>query len=201
MRRVPLLASVEHAEGENEAMTTTYTGVEPRTLAQIRADVAQLVDPIHIAVRGRVLTHDPLLDQLRAATEPGSSPQRGTSRRPVPKSRPPAQLDALDALGTLCVEVGQWHARLRLPEVPTATYGCEHASCRLAYGRRALGPRCASFRYAPVDWFKYALRQLLEAAPKLAPQLAEWLALDVREWWRSAAVQSGWRTAELLRVR
>jgi hypothetical protein len=183
---------------------STYTGVEPRTLAKIKADVAQLVDPIHIAVRGRILTHDPLLDQLRASTEPGSTPRSGPERRSAPKSKPPGSLAALDALGTLIVEVGQWHARLRLPEPPKFAYGCEHVSCASTYDRRVtriIGPRCALFSVKIVDWPKHALRQLASAAPDLAPQVADWLALDVAEWWRSAAVQSGWRVDELLRVR
>lgn len=150
---------------------TTYTGTDPRHLQALRGDVQQLADPIHIAIRGKIVTHPPLLIQLRQATIPGRT-QRGPERRQVPKSRPPAALDPMDALAEIYVELSGWHARLQLDSPPRNT-----------------------------DWQRAVLRMLPEAAQHLAPAVADWLRTDVAEWWRLAAVHSGWRPDDLRRLR
>ena len=147
------------------------TSVDPRQLQQIAADVNQLTKPIHVAVGQRVVTHPPLLDQLRDAITPGAV-HYGPQRHTPPSSRPAANLAALDALATIYVEVAGWHARQNMPSPPRDT-----------------------------DWQKTALRQLVGLAPILAPAIADWLAADVNTWWRLAGVHTGWRTQELLRVR
>lgn len=140
-------------------------------LAHMSDDVAQLVKPIHIAVRGRIVTHPPLLDQLRQACVPGNS-QRGPERRRIPDSRPPLRLEAVDLLSGVYVGISLWHAKLRLLSPP-----------------------------AGVDWQKTVLRALVGAAPTLAPSIADWLAADVACWWHDAAVGSGWRPDDLRRLR
>jgi hypothetical protein len=148
-----------------------YTGVDARVLSAIGADVMQLTRPIHLAVRGRILTHPPLLDQLRAATQPGTTNSR-PERRQVPTSHPPVDLAAVDLLATVYGELCGWHTRHRLPQPP-----------------------------AGMDWHKAALRQLVGLAPTLAGEVADWLAADVHSWWHDAAMCVGWRPAELMRVR
>lgn len=150
---------------------STYTSVNPATLQRAAADVAQLTAPIHIAIRRRIITHPPLLDQLRAAATPGRT-VKGPERRTVPRSRPPANLDAVDALSTLYVELSGWHARLRLPSPPRET-----------------------------DWHKAVLRQLIGALPQQAPDIADWAGHEISDWWRAAAVHSGWQPADLLKLR
>lgn len=150
---------------------STYTSVNPATLRRAAADVQQLTMPIHVAIRGRIITHLPLLDQLRAAAQPGTT-IRGPERRSVPRSRPPANLDAVEALSTVYVELSGWHARLRLTSPP-------HDS----------------------DWQKTVLRALVGRMPELAPDIAEWLATEVQDWWRAAATHAGWRPADLLKLR
>lgn len=149
----------------------TWTSVDPRHLTQLQADVRQLADPIHIAIRGKIITHPCLLDQLRHATIPGRA-VKGPERRQVPRSRPPAALDPMDAWSTIMVELSGWHARLRLDSPPR-----------------------------DVDWQRNVLRALPAAASDLAPALADWLAADVAEWWRLAAVHSGWRPYDLRKLR
>jgi hypothetical protein len=150
---------------------TVHTGTNPVTLARLAADVKQLADPIHTAVRGKIVTHAPLLDQLRASAVPGGG-TRGPERRRVPDSRPPARLDVVDALAEVYVGISGWHAKLSLPSPPR-----------------------------DVDWQKAVLRSLVGAASGLAPSIAEWLAADVQGWWHDAAVGSGWRPADLLKLR
>lgn len=140
-------------------------------LARMADDVRQLTEPIHTAIRGQIVTHDPLLDQLREASIPGGAIP-GEHRRSVPTSRPPARLDAVDALAEVYVGISGWHARLRLGSPP----------------REA-------------DWQKAVLRQLVGAAPTLAPSIADWLSHEVRDWWHDCAVGSGWRPADLLKLR
>jgi hypothetical protein len=48
---------------------------------------------------------------------------------------------------------------------------------------------------------KATLAQLPATATQLAPAIAEWLTLDVHNWWHTAATQSGWRPDQLLRLR
>lgn len=151
---------------------TVHTGTSPVTLSRLAADVKQLADPIHTAVRGRIVTHEPLLDQLRAAAVPGGGSARGPERRGVPGSRPPARLDVVDALAEVYVGISGWHVKLNL-----------------------LSPA------RDEDWQKAVLRSLVGAASGLASEIAEWLAADVQGWWHAAAVGSGWRPADLLKLR
>lgn len=53
----------------------------------------------------------------------------------------------------------------------------------------------------PVAGTRRTLQAIPAAAQQLAPAIAEWLTLDVHHWWRTAAVQSGWRPEQLLRLR
>jgi len=152
---------------------TVYTGTAPGVLAQITADVHQLTRAIHLAHRGRIITQACLLDQLRASIGPaGRCPMEGPSRRRVAESRPPVAAGPMEALSTLYVELAGWHVRLWLASPP--------------YG---------------VDWQKASLRALARYAPELAPSVAEWLSVEVHDWWASAARESGWNLAELLRLR
>lgn len=95
---------------------TTYTGTDPRVLDQIRGDIRQLTQPIHVAVQRRIITHPPLIDQLHAAAFPGHG-TRGPERRRIPDSRPPIALDPVDALIQITADLDQWRDRLRLPAV------------------------------------------------------------------------------------
>jgi hypothetical protein len=140
-------------------------------LAHMSDDIRQLVQPIHVAIRGRIVTHPALLDQLRQACVPGNA-QRGPERRRIPDSRPPLRLDAVDLLSGVYVGISGWHAKLRLASPP-----------------------------AGVDWQKTVLRALVGAAPELAPSIADWLAADVESWWHDCAVGSGWRPDDLRRLR
>jgi hypothetical protein len=94
-------------------MTQTITTTDAKLLRQITADVQQLTHPIHLAVRGRVVTHPALLDQLRAAVAPGVM-SGGSTRGRAPGSQPTADLGAVDALSTLYVELSGWRVRLGL---------------------------------------------------------------------------------------
>jgi len=148
-------------------MTTAVNNVVDR----IAADVRQLVDPIHAAVRGKLITHAPLLDQLRAAAVPGGS-MPGESRRRPPGSRPPARLDAVEAHANIYVAVAVWRVRLNLPSpLPQA------------------------------DWQKAMMRMLVGAVPNVSGEVANWLAIEVHEWWHDAAVGSGWNPGDLLKLR
>jgi len=146
-------------------MTATKTPAADR----IAGDVRQLTHPIHVALRGRIVTHDPLLEQLREAAVPSSG--AGVVRRP-PGSRPPASLDALDRLSGIYVGISGWHARLCLPSP------ARH-----------------------LDWQMAVLDVLAERARDLAPAVAEWLAVEVHGWWHDAAVGSGWKPTDLLKLR
>ena len=138
---------------------------------RIAADVRQLVDPIHAAVRGKVITHLPLLDQLRLAAVPSGS-RASEGRRTPPGSRPPANLSAVEAHAAIYVGVSEWRVRLDLPS-----------------------PLKQS------DWQKAMLRMLSGAAPSLDQPRAEWLRVEVEEWWRSAAVGAGWNPQDLRKLR
>jgi hypothetical protein len=176
-----------------------YTGVDPVLLRQIGDDVRQLTHPVHIAVGRRVVTHPGFLDQLRDATRPGAV-LHGPLRHVPPGSAPPANLAAVDALSTIYVELGGWHARLNHPSPPRVVYGCPHHTCQAMLGDRR-GPLCPAAKATLVDWQKHAMRQLVGAAPTLAPQVAQWLATDVHDWWTLAALHSGWRIRDCLNVR
>lgn len=141
------------------------------THARMAADVRQLTAPIHLAAGRRIIRHPPLLDQLRNAAVPGAT-IAGPERRGIPDSRPPVRLDVVDLLAGVYVGISMWHAKLRLPSPPRDT-----------------------------DWQKAALRALVDEAPRLAPSIADWLALDVHAWWTDCARGSGWRTQDLLRIR
>lgn len=146
-------------------MSATYTGTDPRLLKQLGDDIAQLTRPIHMAVGKKIVTHDPLLDQLHEAAIPGRTADAG--RRTIPASRPPLGLGTLDAYITIAGELDQWRTRITLPVAGT----------------------------------KRTLHAIPAAAETLAPAIAEWLTLDVHHWWHTAAVQSGWRPEQLLRLR
>lgn len=53
----------------------------------------------------------------------------------------------------------------------------------------------------PVAGTRRTLQAIPATAQQLAPAIAEWLTLDVHHWWHQAAVQSGWRPEQLLRLR
>lgn len=53
----------------------------------------------------------------------------------------------------------------------------------------------------PVAGTRRTLQAIPAAAQQLAPAIAEWLTLDVHHWWHTAAIQSGWRPEQLLRLR
>jgi hypothetical protein len=170
-------------------------------LARMADDVRQLANPIPTAIRGRLVTHDPLLDQLRAAAVPGGS-VRGPERRSVPESRPAARLDPVEALAGIYVAISGWHAKLKLPSPAQFDHGCLHDSCRTILLRRSpRRPVCARAALERVDWQKAVLRQLVGVAPTLAPSIADWLSHEVRDWWHDCAVGSGWRPADLLKLR
>lgn len=156
------------------AMTTRAPSHDQ--LAAMADDVRQLVEPFTIPVRQRArggrttwtaIHHPPLLDQLRVAAQPGAT-ARGPAHHRIPDSRPPANLDAINAEAGIWVAVTNWHTRLHLPSPPT-----------------------------DVDWLTFTLRQLVGAAPHLAPSIADQLADDVHRWWRTAAVQAGWNPHDL----
>jgi hypothetical protein len=149
-------------------MTTAVNSVVDR----IAADVRQLVEPIHVAVRGRVVTHLPLLDQLRLAAVPAGGRGGGEGRRTPPGSRPPANLSAVEAHANIYVAVSEWRVRLDLPS-----------------------PLKQS------DWQKAMLRMIASRASVLDLPVAEWLAVEAHEWWRDAAVGAGWNPADLLKLR
>jgi len=148
------------------------TAPHPTTtrLATLTAHVDQLTRPIHVAIQGRVITHPALLDQLRAACVPGRSTTYSGGRQP-PGSRPPLRVDAVDTLAEINVGISAWHARLALPSPP----------------RNA-------------DWQKATLRAFVGAAPSLAPALVDYLTDEVIDWWRAAAVASGWQPAQLRKL-
>lgn len=145
---------------------STYTSTDPRLLTQLRADITQLTRPIHMAVQRRIITHDPLIDQLHQAAIPGNT-TTGPGRRTIPTSRPPLTLAPIDTLITIATELDQWRTRTTLPNAS----------------------------------IKRTLHAIPATAETLAPAIAEWLALDVHHWWRTAAIQSGWRPDQLLRIR
>ena len=147
------------------------TSTKATAADRIAADVRQLTEPIHMAVGQRLVTHDPLLDQLREACQPGGGVP-GEARRSTPGSRPPARLDPLDALAFIYVGIAEWRVRLCIGAVPR-----------------------------DADWQKEVLRLLVEKSSKLVPDMAEWLRVEVNEWWRDAAVHSGWNPHDLLKLR
>jgi len=180
-------------------MTTAVNTVVDR----IAADVRQLVDPIHAAVRGRVITHAALLDSLRTAAAVLSSGSRGPERRPAPGSRPPGRgVDSLiQTTGTIDADIGMWHGRLYLPSPPEFVFDCPHRSCRELLMGGYRGPLCRVARRRRTDWQKTVLRQLTGAASSLSPEVGNWLAIDVHNWWHDAAVGSGWNPGDLLKLR
>lgn len=139
--------------------------------ARLLADTLQLTRPIYAVIRGRIIRHPPLLDQLAAALQPGNTP-RGPERRQQPRSRPPLRTDALDTLTDIYVHITRWHTHLHLPRPARDN-----------------------------DWFKTALHQLADTAPHLAPSIADQLSNDVHQWWRRAATATGWRPEQLVRLR
>jgi hypothetical protein len=108
----------------------TYASTENRTLNTARADVHQLTHPIHIAIRGHIHTHPPLLDQLRKAGQPARGNR--SERRTQPRSSPPASLDPLDALAEIYVELAGWAARINLPSPPRRVDWHKHMLRQLA---------------------------------------------------------------------
>jgi hypothetical protein len=152
-----------------------HTGVDPRHLAAAAADIAQLTQPIHIAHRGSIHTHPPLLHQLADAAQPGNSPHHGPERHPKPGSRPAANLEAITAYADLVDEVATW---LRTTAARTPAH--ERGSLR---------------------WCHDALHALIGVMPDLAPSLAAGAAQAIHEWWRTAATTVGWRTSDLEKLR
>lgn len=168
-------------------------------------DVRQLCEPIHAVVRGQIVTHPGLLEQLRQPSSPAG--QQGPERRRVPDSRSPVgwSADASDARAEIEVGISFWHAKLRLPSPPRFLHGCLHVSCRvveLQHGRGPVrGPVCAGAGLTEVDWHAAVLRRLVGEAPTLAPSIADWLAADVESWWALAARRTGWTLEQLRRLR
>lgn len=140
--------------------------------ARMFHDVGQLVDGYRFVVRGLVQRHRGLLDQLREATLYGA-PNRGPASRQPHESHPPIQLDPVDALSTIYVGISGWYSRLYL-------------NSRFPAGG---------------DWQKWALRQLRDVAPKMAPSLADDLSDNIRSWWLLAARITGWLPEQLVRIR
>ncbi|WP_184539615.1 DUF7341 domain-containing protein [Micromonospora polyrhachis] len=137
----------------------------------LTADVDQLTKPIHVAIQGRIITHPSLLDALRDACTPSANSGGNITRR-APTSRPPARLDTIDRLAEIYVGISTWHSRLNLPSPP----------------RNA-------------DWQKAVLRAFPAAVPDLAPAIADYLRDEIHDWWRVAAVGSGWRPEQLRKLR
>ncbi|MEU4570851.1 hypothetical protein, partial [Micromonospora sp. NPDC023956] len=136
----------------------------------LTAELHQLARPIHIAHQGRVHTLPPLLDQLRDACTPPSGTPTGSTRT-APGSRPPIRVNAVDALSAITVGISICHGRLNLPSPPRN-----------------------------VDWQKGVLALMAERAHDLTPQLADWLTLEVHDWWRTAALHTGWTPTQLRRL-
>jgi len=155
-----------------EPAVTVHTGTNPATLRTLAGDIRQLVEPIHMAHRRQVLTHDPLLDQLRDACIPSSSTITETIRRRSRGSQPPASTTAVSTLAEIEVGVSFWRVKLDLPSPDRS-----------------------------LDWFKAVLGMLPDAAEGMASSLVEWLATDVHGWWTDAARAAGWRTDDLLKLR
>ncbi len=178
------------------------TRTKPNTrLAELAADVRQLIQPIHLAHRSQIHTRPSLLDQLRTPPERRTTGHHGGGHT-TPGSKPPIDETISDALATLYVGISGWHARLDLPSPPAYVYGCTHPTCHLALLERSHpGPACAAGSITRVDWHKAALRQLVGAWPNLSPGQQEWLAADVAEWWQIAAKTTGWKPNELRRLR
>jgi hypothetical protein len=159
-------------------MTTLHTGTDPRLLRQAAGDVAQLVDPIHIAQRQRsrtwLVTHPPLLVQLLLLCEPGST-IRGPERHTPPASRPAANLEALASYDDIVTEIAVWRRTTAQPALLEAP--------------------------GTLHWCRAALRSLTGALPTIAPSLADALGRDIHHWWRQAAIHTGWQPADLERLR
>jgi hypothetical protein len=169
-------------------MTPTFRHEKLRTLDDKLTDLAwqtrQLVDPIHMAqpcwlkadhgrrCGGHILTHPPLLDELRDACTPSAGTLMETIRKRARESHPPASTAAISTLSEVYVGITYWHAKLGLPS-PQRT----------------------------LDWQKTALRQVAAAVETLAPGVQDWLSREVESWWRDAAKCSGWRPDDLRRLR
>lgn len=139
-------------------------------LNSLTAQIGQMIRPIHFAHGGHIRTLPPLLDQLRDATTPASGAPTGSTRT-APGSRPPIRLDAIDALAEIYVGISTCHARLNLPSPPRTA-----------------------------DWQKAALALMADAAPHLTPALADWLTIEVHDWWKLAATHTGWTPQQLRRL-
>jgi hypothetical protein len=134
--------------------------------------VRQLTQPVHLAVRRQILTHQSLLDQLRDACTPSTSTLMETIRKRARESHPPASTAAISTLSEVYMGISYWHSKLGLPSPDRS-----------------------------LDWQKTALQQVATAADTLAPDVAEWLCTEVEGWWRDAANGSGWRPDDLRRLR
>ncbi len=178
-------------------MTRTPTDTR---LAELSANVRQMCEPIHIAIRGQIHTRPSLLDELR---QPGEHHTTGDtdSTRGVPESRPPGNLTRPDTLSTIYVEMARWHASLDLPSPPAYAYGCQHTTCHLALLERGHpGPVCGRASIKRIDWHKAVLRQFVGVWPDLSPGQQEWLDADIENWWELAARTVDWRPSELRRL-
>ena len=143
------------------------------------------------------LAWPPLLDQLRAAVRPGAGLFHGPQKRRKLDSRLPVNIEALTTLARIEHGLHEWHRWLDLPAVPAHRFGCLHPSCHRLQLHRQPGPLCLTASVEPVDWHKTVLRQLVGAAPNLAPSIADELAEAVHDWVRWAAAHAGWYTEEL----
>lgn len=156
---------------------STYTAPDPKLLAQMADEVAQLIRPYTQVVRqkGRRLrgtrwvsvVHPPLLSQLAEAALPTGSSPRWDGQRHHGDPPVPINIDASDALDAIMAEIADWRWRI----IPT--------------------------HHAQGHWAAETLLALVGAAPNLASSVAAELAGDVHSWWRSAAVYSGWNPADL----
>jgi hypothetical protein len=141
-------------------------------LADLVWQVRQLTEPIHLAVRRRILTHEALLDQLRDACTPSGQTLMETVRRRVKESQPPVSTGAINALSEIYMGISYMHQHLRLPSPDRS-----------------------------LDWQKTAVRQIAGTVDQVAPEVAEWIAAEVESWWHDAAVGSGWRPDDLRKLR
>lgn len=153
-------------------MTVSSTAPSHDVMAKMGKDIDQLTKQIFMAHRGGILAHEPLLDQLREACVPSSSTLTETIRRRSRESRPPASTAAITTLAEIEVGISYWRVKLELPSPDRS-----------------------------LDWFKAVLAMMPAAATDLAPSIGDWLATEVNGWWHDAAVGSGWRPADLLKLR
>lgn len=156
---------------------TTYTAPDPRLLTQMADEINQLIRPYTQTIRQRgrklgrtrwtAITHPPLLQQLAEAALPTATSPRWDGQRHHGEAPTPINLAAADALDAIMAGITDWRWRI----IPT--------------------------HHAVEHWASETLHALIGAAPTLAPSIATELAGDIHDWWRTAAIHSGWNPADL----